>query len=330
MQEKRLLQSIPDDELLHRLAELMGQSRRVEADIVAHIAEVDERRLYAREALPSMFAYCTDVLHLSEAEAYLRIAAVRASREHPLLLNMLADGRLHLTAIAKLAPHLTRENREGLLERATHRSKRQIEEQIAEIAPRPDVPVMVRKLPERRTLPTAGLLELRPDGVAAPEPVAAASASAVSPPVVQPLSPGRYKVQFTASAEFHDKLERLRALMGSRVPGGDLAEVIEQAVTETLARLEAKRFARTKAPRKSPTKAEDGGPVPSSRHIPAAVRRVVSERDGDRCRYVDEHGRRCKERDRLEFHHRHPFGLGGDHSVSNIRLMCHLCRARHK
>src|SRR3989441_2331167 len=145
-----------------RRADLMRQSRRVEADIVAHIAEVDERRLYAREALPSMFAYCTDVLHLSEAEAYLRISAARASREHPMLLTMLADGRLHLTAIAKLAPHLTRENREGLLERATHRSKRRIEEQIAEIAPRPDVPAVVRKLPERRT-PPANLLVV-PDG----------------------------------------------------------------------------------------------------------------------------------------------------------------------
>src|SRR5258705_6805088 len=105
MEEKRPLQSIPDDELLHRLAELMGQSRRAEADIVAHIAEVEERRLYAREAFPSMFAYCMDVLHLSEAEAYLRISATRASRKHPILLGMLADGRLHLTAIAKLAQH---------------------------------------------------------------------------------------------------------------------------------------------------------------------------------------------------------------------------------
>ena len=65
-----------------------------------------------------MFAYATEVLHLSDAEAYLRIAAARASREHPILLVMLADGRLHLTAIAKLAPHLTAENREALLTRA--------------------------------------------------------------------------------------------------------------------------------------------------------------------------------------------------------------------
>jgi 5-methylcytosine-specific restriction endonuclease McrA len=156
----------------------------------------------------------------------------------------------------------------------------------------------------------------------------------VSPTIVQPLSPGRYKVQFTATTEFHDKLERLQALMGSQVPGGDLAAVIEQAVPEKLERLEARRFARTKAVRKGPAEtgpsrsarhvpAEPRAAIsPSSRHIPATVRRAVYERDGGRCRYLDEQGRRCQERNRLEFHHRHPFGLGGDHSVANVRLMC--------
>jgi hypothetical protein len=384
MENLRPLQSIPDDVLLHRLGELMSQSRRVEADIVAHIAEVEERRLYARHAVPSMFAYCTDVLHLSEAEAYLRIWAAHAARKHPMLLTMLADGRLHLTAIVRLAPHLTHENRDGLLKRATHRSKRQIEMLIAEIAPRADVPLVVRKLPERRPVPTAGLLvvpshgagailELRPDVVAAPGPGAqqdeaavtndaslgwpsgpahdapempasysvfaspvprtnvaiAAHPSAPQRLVIQPLSPGRYKVQFTASAELHDKLRRLQALMSARAPDADLVAVIEQAVTEKLERLEARRFARTKAPRNGRAKtaanltfAPSSGPSPSSRYIPAAVRRAVRERDGDRCGYVDEQGRRCSERDRLEFHHRRPFGLGGDHDPANIGLMC--------
>ncbi len=324
MEQKRPLESISDDELLHRLAELMRQSRRVESDLVAHIAEVDERRLYAREASPSMFAYCTEVLHLSEAEAYLRIAVARASREHPMLLTMLGDGRLHLTGIARLAPYLTQENRDALLKRATHKSKHQIEELIAEIAPRPDVPAVMRKLPERRgkAEPTPGLsggpdgvapsVELLPDRVHSPAPA--------RPAVVQPLAPARYQVQFTASAELHDKLERLQALMRSQVPDGDLAAIIEQAVTEKLERLEARRFAKTSAPRRGLAETDTS---PSSRHIPAAVRRAVHERDGNRCRYVDEHGRRCPERHRLEYHHRHPFGLGGDHSPHEICLLCH-------
>ena len=280
MEHQRPLESVSDEDLLHRLAELTRQSRRVESDLVAHIGEVDGRRLYARQASPSMFAYCTELLHLSEAEAYLRIAAARASREHPMLLTMLGDGRLHLSAIAKLAPHLTRENRDTLLKRATHRSKRQIEELIAELSPRADAPAVMRKLPEKRENPDGVVprVELRPD-------VAGASPSPAPGPraVVQPLSPARYKVQFTARAELHEKLGRLRALMRSEVPDGDLAAIIEQAITEKLERLEARRFARTSTPRKGLPETD---PSPSSRHIPAAVQRAVRERDQNRCRYL--------------------------------------------
>jgi 5-methylcytosine-specific restriction endonuclease McrA len=164
---------------------------------------------------------------------------------------------------------------------------------------------------------------------AAVHPPAVVEASAISqaasavvqaslPALIQPLGGARYKVQFTASAELRDKLERLRALMRSQVPDGDLATIIERAVTEKLERLEARRFATTSRPR---TSLSESATAPSSRHIPAAVRRAVYERDAGRCRYVDESGRRCSERDRLEYH-RHPFAAGGDHSQSNTRLMC--------
>jgi hypothetical protein len=326
MDPSRPLKSVPDDELLRRLSGLLHDSRRVEADLVAHIGEVDERRLYAREASPSMFAWCTEVLHLSEAEAYMRIAVARASREHPKLLDMLREGRLHLSGIARLAPHLTRENRQSVLEHAAHKSKRQIEELIAELSPRPDAPALMRKLPERRArvepapaLPLdsdqgAPAMELRPERVEALRTPAPAR-----PARVEPLAPARYKVQFTASAELHDKLERLQALMRPSVPDGDLAAIIEAAVTEKLERLEARRFAKAKKPQKSLSESDIR---PSSRHIPAAVKRIVRERDGGRCRYVDEQGRRCTARDRLEFHHRHPAGYGGDRRPDNISLMC--------
>ena len=172
------------------------------------------------------------------------------------------------------------------------------------------------------------------------------------PAAVEPLAPARYKVQFTASAELRDKLERLRALMRPSVPDGDLAAIVEQAVTEKLERLESRRFGRTKTPGKAlpvrNTSLSESGTFPAAgeglpsagrrspptrsgsratRHIPAAVRRAVYERDGGRCRYVDGQDRRCTARGALEFHHRHPFGHGGDHSVENISLACraHNC-----
>src|SRR3990172_1289577 len=158
------LQSISDDDLLRRLTKLVQQSRRVEADLIAHIGEVDHRRLYAREACSSMFVYSIEVLHLSEPEAYLRIAVARAARKHPVLLAMLGDGRLHLSGIAILAPHLTEENRDKVLARAAHKSKRQIEELVAELAPKPDVLSTIRKLPAPPPV-SAPAVQLRPDRV---------------------------------------------------------------------------------------------------------------------------------------------------------------------
>jgi len=139
--------------------------------------------------------------------------------------------------------------------------------------------------------------------------------------LLEPRAPGRHRVQFTASAALCDKLERLRGLMRSSVPDGNLEAIIEAAVTEKLERLESRRFARTSVPRKDLANTDTS---PASRHIPAAVRRAVYQRDGGRCRFVDEHGRRCPERHRLEFHHLVPFGLDGDHSPDGLRLMCRL------
>lgn len=161
-----------------------------------------------------------------------------------------------------------------------------------------------------------GVPELFPETV---ESLLASPKASTRPAVIEPLSPARYKVQFTASQELRDMLERLTALMRSEVPDGDLATIVERAVSEKLQRLEARRFGTTSAPRKT---LADTATTPGSRHVPAALRRAVYERDESRCRFVDEKGRRCTERHRLEFHHHFPFGKGGDLGLANIRLLC--------
>ena len=328
-EELKSLSRLSDNELLRRLSDVLAQSRRVESVLVAHIAEVDSRRLFASQGSPSMFQYCVDVLNLSKAEAYHRIAAARASREHPVLLAMLEDGRLHLSGISVLTPHLTKANCEELLTRAIHKTKDAIKELVAEIAPKPDVPSVVRKLPSPQAKPaTQTPTEPRSDTArsdsvgqncqaAPPSPAPPVPPLVVpeKPAVVEPLAPSRFKVQFTASAEFRDKIGRLSALM----PGVDLASVMEAAVTETLERLEAKRFGKTKKPRKS---LEEADTAPGVRGISAAVRRFVWERAGGQCTYETKDGRRCPARERVEFHHDEPYGVGGDRSAQNIRLLC--------
>jgi hypothetical protein len=343
------LRALADDDLLRRMSELLAESRRVEWKLVAHIGEVDERKLYAREACESMFVYCRDVLHLSEHEAYLRIAAGRAAREHPMLLTMLADGRLHLSGIGKLAPHMTAENRDAVLARATHRTKEQIKVLVAELAPRPDVASSIRKLPERSSGPSDassndGMTTGRAaaDGLTFHEPLASSTGPWMSAPsdarelgldrveapsvatapraIVEPLSPGRFRVQFTASGEFCEKVQRLKAVLDSSVPDGDLARIFEIAISEALERREARRFGKTSKPRK--TVADTDAAATGSRYIPLPVRRASYDRDGGTCRFVGANGRRCASNCRLHNHHGIPWAHGGDRSPANIALLC--------
>jgi 5-methylcytosine-specific restriction endonuclease McrA len=129
----------------------------------------------------------------------------------------------------------------------------------------------------------------------------------------------RYKVQFTAGTELHDKIARAQALLRHQIPDGDLAAVVDRAMTLLVRELERVRFAATDTPRKS---VDEVDPEPSSRQIPAPIRRVVWERDSGQCAFRDRHGRRCQARERLEFHHLVPFAQGGDHSASNVSLRC--------
>ena len=221
--EPKLLSALTDDELLVHLSDASRQSRRGEAALVAHIAEVDARGLYAREASPSMFRFCMDVLHLSEAEAYRRINAARLSRRFPVLLTMLEDGRIHLCGVAVISKHLTEANYEEVLEKATHKSKRQLEELVAELAPKPDVAPTIRKRPQPQVPSESDESREEPRKNESP---AVRPAAPEKRPTVSPLSPARYQVNFTASAQLRDKLERLEAL----IPGSDLASVIDAAV----------------------------------------------------------------------------------------------------
>jgi 5-methylcytosine-specific restriction endonuclease McrA len=144
------------------------------------------------------------------------------------------------------------------------------------------------------------------------------SESRKQPSLVEPLAPGRYKIQFTATAALRDKLERLQTLLSANGDPG-LAEVIEAAVDEKLRRLEAKRMASATRPRATLEKTDIR---PDSRRVPAAVVRTVWRRDKGQCGFVSKDGRRCTEKRRLELHHRHPFGMGGDHAVANLGLLC--------
>src|SRR5882672_4422336 len=92
--------------------------------------------------------------------------------------------------------------------------------------------------------------------------------------VVAPLTEETYKVQFTASRAFRDKLRQAQDLLRHRVPDGDLAAILERALDVLIDDVKKERFAVGRKARQAP-KEEVG----SSRHIPDAIKRAVYERD---------------------------------------------------
>src|SRR5262249_30252730 len=143
---KYSLSNVGDEALLRNLAALVARDRATTAEMLAHIAEVDSRKLYLPAAFPSMYAYCLGELHMSEDAAFKRIRAARAASQFPAVFASLSDGRLHLSGVVLLAPHLTPENAKELLAAATHKTKAEIERLLAQRFPRPDLPELVQAL----------------------------------------------------------------------------------------------------------------------------------------------------------------------------------------
>lgn len=326
---------LPNQELLARVQALAGKEREASAELVAHLAELDTRRaIYAAEGYGSLFSYCTRALRLSEDAACNRIEAARACRRFPVILDLLASGAVTLTAIRILGRHLTPENHETVLAQAKGRTRADIEELVARLAPRPDLPSLVRPVPAPVApaspvgLPAVTLPVQQPISPAPAEPATATTAQPLPPaprPSVRPSAPERYHVQFTIGRETREKLQRLQDLLAREIPGGDPAVIFDRAITALLEKVERQKLAATTRPRRirpgTDKRKVDDEP---SRHIPAAVRRAVWRRDGGQCAFVASNGRRCTERRYLECHHVHPHAYKGPPTVDNIALRCRL------
>jgi len=307
------LTRLSDAELVARMKGLVARERDATAQLIAHLAEMDTRDLHLREGYESLYVYCRDALGLSEWEAYNRIEVARAARWYPVILEMLAAGANH----------------REVLDSARGKKKPEIEEIVARLSPRPDVPASVRKLPAPRPsvfLPAEA--PVAPDESAtvpvASEPAApvptetglAAEPLSVPRAAVTPLSPDRYKLQLTIGGDTLEKLRLAKDMLSHAIPSGDDAAVLDRALTALLVDLAKKKFADTRKPR--PSRAKD----PQARDAAAAVKRAVWVRDLGRCAFVGPSGHRCNERRFVEFHHVDPYALGGEATVEKIELRC--------
>jgi len=309
MREEGQVRALGDDELLAALLSLVRRDNELLAELLAHLAELDQRRLYLDLGFPSLHAYCTTALGMCESTALRRITAARVCRKFPDVLSRVAKGELHLSAVCSMSPHLDWNNAPELIGLCTNQSRRKVDEILAARFPRADVREKVR---------------------------------------LDPLSSDRYGLHFTIDAEALEELERVRALARHRLPEGELSELFKLAMRTLRIELEKQRFSVGKKKRvraaatplsdsageSTPPKAdaveETSVPPPPAeveretigRRPSAEVAREVYARDRGQCTFVAKDGRRCGSREFIEFDHIDPRGLGGEPTAKNLRLRC--------
>lgn len=354
-------------ELESRLRRLALAEGKLLAVLLAYLAEFDLRRLAGSFGHPSLFYYCVRILGFSEAAAYKRIQAARAARDFPDILEELAHGRLSLTAVNVLSPHLARENLARLLSSARGKTTRELESFVASLAPRPDAPDLLRALPARKTttgtetetpapalqveLPSGGgkaaLLSpvTKPEGILPEEALASPGsvgtptpgAQRYEPPHPEALSDRRFLFRFTGGRTLLEKYERARSLLLGRAAGVGMETLFDAALEVLLERIDPDRRLKRRELRAASGSSTGSasrtacttGVRPPGRRIPQSVKDAVWRRDAGRCSFVGPNGQRCPESARLEYDHIVPWAMGGrSDQPSNLRLACQTHNAQ--
>jgi hypothetical protein len=301
-----------DEELFCRLETRMVGERAHLVETLAIIGELYDRKASLPKGYSSLFVYCTQALGYCERTAYRRIAAAKLSRCYPAILERLASGKLHLTAVVMLRDHLTTENHEVLLARAEGAPLDQLKRMVAALSPvgtpppeRTRVIAVVDKsrlfggLEEAVNAPSSGISEGRSE--------LDLSARAVS---------FRTEHQFTLGDAAEAKLTRARELLAHKFPMGELESIFETALDSLLDAVDPSR--RAARPDAAPRGIDE-----QTRRIPEWVKRKARERDEDRCAFVSSDGHRCGEKRFLQFDHIVPWSLGGrSDDPDNIRQLC--------
>ena len=310
-----------DGLILSDLRALVYRERENLTRILHYLREVEARRLYLARGYSSLFAMMTEELGYSEAAAQRRIYAMRLLKEVPEVERDIQSGEISLSVASQMQSFFRKEKERrirgkqapiekneklGLIEKLKGASTRECERKLIEINP-------VLNLPKEKT---------------------------------RPLTEDKTLIQFTADQTLMAKIERLKSLLSHSNPEGALDRVFARALDLALDKLDPKRREERRrsrrqgasaAPRpralKSPGAVAGEGrkalPAPEvkggerSRHIPTRIRDKIWVRDKGRCQYRNgKTGKLCGSQHHLEVDHCYPYSLGGEHSESNLRLLC--------
>jgi len=228
MREDLVVLGLNNEELIDGLKFLSSQQRKTEATLLMYIAEIENRRLYAEAGYSSLFKYLIKELHYSEDAAAKRIHVARVAKRMPQVFELLAEGKVSLTALSRLAPYLCKPIGLRLLEESQLKSVREVERLIVSYFPKADLADSMNN-------------------------------------TTTPLSVDRVHISFSADQEFAEDLKKTQDLLRHKYPKGKFSDVLGEALKEFIKKKTPSLKRRPKKPTHQPVKQ---GPVHAPVHAP--------------------------------------------------------------
>jgi hypothetical protein len=296
-----MLDHLDDAAVEQKLMQLAHAERVIGADIISHLVEVQQRKLYAKAGYESLFMYCRIKLGFSRSTAYRRKAVVEKAVVFPEMIERLRDGRLQLCAAAAITTFLDVETAGELLEAVVGMSHADVETYLTKTW-RPKsaaAKVVVTPCSNVETLKLgqpADVVETK-----TPEPAKRT--------VIKPLTETACRVSVTLNDKTLASLKRAKEILGNKSDD----DILSQALDLLLAKI---------APERRHARREGTKVNARSRRGSQSTRDQVMTAGNCQCAYVAADGTRCRARTFLEIDHIKPWGLGGISTPENLRPMC--------
>lgn len=343
------IQKYTNEELLKRFNHIIEHERKTTTSLVLYLSEVDRRKLYLKAGYPSLYAYLIDKYRYEGGSAYRRIQAARFIRKYPQTIHCLMQGKMSLTTMCLISPHITQMNQDNLIKAVLGKSKKEVEDLIQlRFGKKPEVlrdkirllPVFSEALEstsagggaKNRQLASPRQSEVPMTAHLIPQKEGGKSLEISSPHSGEDINTKKgqkehrlVKVEFVASEVVAQKLRRAQDLLRHKYPEGKFEDIIHEALDLLLEKKDPLRHSERKARRISSRGVRDSSPSARkdrTRHIPEAIRRQVWVRDKGECQYKSSSGRRCVTQSGIELDHIRPFALGGRHTLDNLQLLC--------
>jgi hypothetical protein len=301
--------TLTDSELLQKTKAASKNEKQATLELLKYLLQVDERRAYATLACSSLFEYVHKILGYSEMQTSERVNSVRLMRTIPEVEAKIESGDLSMSTASQVHRFIRQEKKAGnpinetealkIIEECEGHSKREVEKKLF--------------------------------AHSSEEAIASVESTKI-------ISDTLTELKFLVSESTFKKLEEVKNLIGNE----SLKDIFDQALEALLIQTKKKKGLEpkctfpgkpnaTSASKSSETSTSDlntkdqkGEASRRSRFIPIVIKRMVSERSGNQCEYVDPNfQKRCNSKHRLQFdHYPIPFAKGGKHQVRNLRHLC--------